>query len=73
MEAVLETESGGSSDEEGEEGSAVVGALASAAGTKLVNAVKVTLVTADVLWDPLTSADWDRERHTKEALVRIKR
>ena len=73
MEAVLEVGSGGSSEEEGEEGSGVVGALASAAGTKLVSGAKVTLVLSDVLWDPLTSADWDRERPTKEALVRIKR
>ena len=26
-----------------------------------------------VLWDPLVSPDWDRESHTKEALLRIKR
>ncbi len=24
-------------------------------------------------WDPLGSADWDRETHTKGALMRIKR
>lgn len=73
MEAVLEVGSGDSSEEEGEEGGGVVGTLASAAGTKPVSTVKVTLVLSDVMWDPLTSADWDTERHTKEALVRIKR
>ena len=26
-----------------------------------------------VKWDPFSSSDWDNERHTKEALVRIKR
>lgn len=26
-----------------------------------------------VVWDPFTSSDWDKERHSKEALVRIKR
>lgn len=24
-------------------------------------------------WDPLSSPDWDKESHTKEALLRIKR
>ena len=33
---------------------------------------KVVVVT-EPRWDPLTSPDWDKEVHTKEALVRIKR
>ena len=33
---------------------------------------KVVVVT-EPRWDPLTSSDWDKEVHTKEALVRIKR
>ena len=24
-------------------------------------------------WDPMTSQDWDKESHSKEALMRIKR
>lgn len=27
----------------------------------------------NVKWDPFSSPDWDNEKHTKEALVRIKR
>ena len=35
---------------------------------------KVVLVKApSVPWDPLSSPDWDRESHSKEALLRIKR
>ena len=26
-----------------------------------------------VKWDPFSSPDWDNEKHTREALVRIKR
>ena len=26
-----------------------------------------------VKWNPFSSSDWDNEKHTKEALVRIKR
>ena len=33
---------------------------------------KVVVVT-EPRWDPLTSPDWDKEGHTKEALVGIKR
>ena len=33
---------------------------------------KVVVVT-EPRWDPLASPDWDKEVHTKEALVRIKR
>ena len=33
---------------------------------------KVVVVT-EPRWDPLTSPDWDKEVHTKGALVRIKR
>jgi len=34
--------------------------------------VKVVTVT-EPKWDPLSSPDWDKEVHSKEALVRIKR
>lgn len=27
----------------------------------------------DVPWDPGRSADWDKEKHSREALIRIKR
>ena len=26
-----------------------------------------------VKWDPFSSSDWDNEKHTREALIRIKR
>ena len=31
------------------------------------------VVLKSVKWDPFSSPDWDNEKHTKEALVRIKR
>ena len=31
------------------------------------------VVLNGVKWDPFSSPDWDNEKHTKEALVRIKR
>ena len=34
--------------------------------------VKVLSVEERV-WDPLSSPDWDREKHSKEAIMRIKR
>ena len=36
-------------------------------------AVGGTLVLNSVKWDPFSSPDWDNEKHTREALVRIKR
>ena len=39
-------------------------------GAKFVAAVK-ELKKAP--WDPLNSPDWDKEQHSKEALLRIKR
>ena len=38
-----------------------------AAGEGTVVALK------SVKWDPFSSLDWDNEKHTREALVRIKR
>ena len=37
---------------------------AAGGGTVVINSVK---------WNPFTSPDWDNERHSREALVRIKR
>lgn len=31
------------------------------------------VVLKGVKWDPFSSPDWDNEKHTREALVRIKR
>ena len=31
------------------------------------------VVLKSVKWDPFSSPDWDNEKHTREALVRIKR
>lgn len=39
-------------------------------GAKFIDAVK-ELKKAP--WDPLNSPDWDKEQHSKEALLRIKR
>lgn len=38
----------------------------SASGSKVV-------VLKKKVWDPFSSPDWDNEKHTKEALIRIKR
>lgn len=34
---------------------------------------KLIVVTSEMVWDPLSSPDWDKESHTREAIVRIKR
>ena len=34
---------------------------------------KVVVVVNKAPWDPMTSQDWDKESHSKEALMRIKR
>ena len=47
-------------------GQEVVGGVPKPGVTKVV-------VVTEPRWDPLTSPDWDKEVHTKEALVRIKR
>ena len=39
------------------------------ASTHVVSVVTVP----DTAWDPSKSSDWDKEKHTKEAVVRIKR
>ena len=31
------------------------------------------IVQVPLIWDPLSSPDWDKESHSKDALVRIKR
>ena len=31
------------------------------------------VILKSVKWDPFSSPDWDNEKHTREALVRIKR
>ena len=28
---------------------------------------------SQIPWDPMTSSDWDNEKHTPEAIIRIKR
>ena len=33
----------------------------------------VVTISKAVKWDPFSSLDWDNEKHSKEALVRIKR
>ncbi len=33
----------------------------------------VVVKEAKVPWDPLSSPDWDKEQHSKDALLRIKR
>lgn len=55
----------GSNSSEGTGG----GGSASSSSDKLVVIQKKTAPP----WDPLSSPDWDRESHTKEALLRIKR
>ena len=48
-------------------GTSVDGQSAAVAGAGTV------VVLKSVKWDPFSSPDWDNEKHTKEALVRIKR
>ena len=31
------------------------------------------VIMREPVWDPLSSPDWDKEKHRKEAIVRIKR
>lgn len=45
------------------------GITGSASGTKVV----VKNIPPAPPWNPLSSPDWDKESHTKEALLRIKR
>ncbi len=44
------------------------GSLVAGASKEVVVQKKV-----DLSWDPLICPDWDKETHTKEALLRIKR
>ena len=52
------------------------GASAAAGGVKLLlgkGKVAVAVQEGPGRWDPASSSDWDKERYTAEALVRIKR
>ena len=50
------------------------GAKPSGSGQSTATVVSEGKVSFDsVKWDPFSSSDWDNEKHTREALVRIKR
>lgn len=34
---------------------------------------KLVIKLKQQVWDPFSSPDWDKETHTKEAVIRIKR
>lgn len=55
-----------SEEEEDEEAVAAVSVTGSQA------AVKVVLTSPRIPWDPMTSTDWDKEKHTRDAIIRIK-
>ena len=56
------------------EGGSKEGASSAAAGVKLLlGKGKVAVAVPEERWDPASSSDWDKERYTAEALVRIKR
>ena len=42
----------------------------SANGSSIMQKIKAVIAPA---WDPLSSPDWDKESHSKDALLRIKR
>lgn len=56
-----------SSEEEEDEG-----AVAAVSVTGSQAAVKVVLTSPRIPWDPMTSTDWDKEKHTRDAIIRIK-
>lgn len=69
MEAVVSSHY--SSEEEDEEGPVAITATSSVsqalqAGTTLV------MTSPKVSWDPMTSPDWDKEKPSADAIVRIK-
>lgn len=61
----------------GGDASAPVGGPAFSSGGTTGSAFSKVVVVKNVPpappWDPLSSPDWDKESHTKEALLRIKR
>ena len=69
MEALLNADDDSGSD--GEE--VVVGVSAPASKSGAVAQMVTNAVTSlSGPWDPMTSADWDREKHSGASLIRIK-
>lgn len=74
MAEVSEVEEGPEADGLAEGGEATASGGAIVAGSSSGQVGKALLVQKVAPpWDPLCSPDWDKESHSKEALLRIKR
>ena len=60
-----------SEDQEGQSSVSAADGESSGGGEELEKYVLVKEVK--VPWDPLSSPDWDKEQHSKDSLLRIKR
>ena len=54
-----------SSDQEDEDEGA-------SATTSAKGATNVVVTLSKLPWDPMTSTDWDKEKHTRDAIIRVK-